>query len=86
MAKMPTQKDYLNFYGSGRKVEVCECEYDSHGNILDFATSTYEGRDLKNVPTNTPLQLNILDRHGDKIEDILIHINAEGQIVEGYNF
>ena len=81
--KMPTQKDYIRYYGGGAKVEVLACEYDAQGYILDFAVQAWRGRDLKNVPTNTPLQLNILNRDDDKIEDVLISITNDGQIVDG---
>lgn len=30
-----------------------------------FATDVWEGRQLRNVPVDTPLQLNIMDRNGE---------------------
>jgi len=77
--RKPTKQDYLSYAGYPRslKVEVCACEYDSQGNILDFATETWAGRDLRSVPTDTPLQLNILDSDGEKVEDLGITINGK---------
>jgi len=82
--RMPTKSDYLAYAGYSRsyQVEVCACEYDSKGMILDFATDGWEGRQLRNVPTDTPLQLNIMDRNGDKMEDIGISINGETGEIE----
>ena len=82
--RMPTKSDYLDYAGYPRsyQVEICACEYDENGCIIDFATDTWEGRELRKVPVDTPLQLNIMNRHGDKEEDIGISINGETGDIE----
>ena len=52
--------------------------------ILDFATKTWECayNTLEFVPVDQPLQLNIMDRNGDKMEDIGISINGETGEIE----
>ena len=83
--KRPTKSDYLAYAGYDRshKVEVVSCEYDPEGNIIDFATDGWEGRLLRRVPINQPLQLCINDRTDDRMEDILISITSEGEVVDG---
>jgi hypothetical protein len=84
----PTKSDYLNYAGYSPRhylVEICDCDYDENGMILNFATDTWECVDntLEFVPVDTPLQLNIIKRHnGDKMEDIGISINGETGEIE----
>ena len=80
----PTKADYLAYAGYSRsyQVEICACEYDSEGMILNFATDGWEGRELRNVPVDQPLQLNIMGRNGDKMEDIGVSINGETGEIE----
>ena len=82
--RMPTKADYLAYAGYSRnhQVEICACEYDENGNILDFATDGWDEGEYERVPVDTPLQLNIMDRHGDKMEDIGISINGETGEIE----
>ena len=82
--RKPTKTDYLNYAGYSRsyQVEICACEYDENGNILDFATDGWDEGEYEGVPVDTPLQLNIMDRNGDKMEDIGISINGETGEIE----
>ena len=82
--RKPTKSDYLAYAGYSRfyQVEICACKYDSDGMILDFATSSWEAGEYEGVPVDQPLQLNILDRNGDKMEDIAISINGETGEIE----
>lgn len=82
--RKPTKAEYLAYagYPASFQVEICACEYDENGSILDFATAGWEGASLRNVPVETPLQLNIIDRNGDKEEDIGISINGETGEIE----
>lgn len=86
--KRPTKGMYLQAYGapSSYKIEVCACKYNSKGEIVDFATEVFEGRNLKAVPLCTPLQLNIMDRNDEKVEDVLFHLDSTGAIIFGYDF
>jgi hypothetical protein len=80
--RKPTKSDYLAYAGYSRsyQVEICACKYDENGNILDFATDSWGRGELRNVPVDQPLQLNILDRNGEKMEDIGISISETGEI------
>ena len=85
---MPTAQDYINYYASYEDandyiIEICECEYDELGHILDFATNSYQDDDLNNVPINTPLQLNIMNSDFSKIDDVCISITNEGLVTNG---
>ena len=85
---MPTVQDYVDYYMSYEDaddyiIEICECEYDEHGNILDFATRSYQDDELASGPKNTPLQLNIMNNEFSKIEDVCISITDTGLIVNG---
>lgn len=85
---MPTVQDYVDYYMSYEDaddyiIEICECEYDTDGSILDFATNSYQDDDLDNVPINTPLQLNIMNNEFSKIDDVCISITDTGLIVDG---
>jgi len=82
--RKPTKSDYLAYAGYSRsyQVEVCACEYDENGNILDFATDSWEAGEYEGVPVDQPLQLNIMDRNGEKMEDIGISINGETGEIE----
>lgn len=85
---MPTAQDYINYYTSYENandyiIEICECEYDDHGNILDFATNSHQEDMLNNVPINTPMQLNIMNSDFSKIDDVCISITNDGSIIDG---
>ena len=85
--KKPTKSDYLNYAGYSPRhylVEICACVYDEEGMILDFAINTWEceNNTLEFVPVDTPLQLNITKRNGDKMEDIGISINGHTGEIE----
>lgn len=82
--RKPTKADYLAYAGYSRsyQVEICACKYDEEGCILDFATAGWEEGEYEGVPVDTPLQLNIMDRNGDKEEDIGISINGETGEIE----
>lgn len=80
----PTKADYLNYAGYSRsyQVEICACVYDEEGMILDFAIAGWDEGEYEGVPVDQPLQLNIMDRNGDKVEDIGISINGETGEIE----
>ena len=85
---MPTAQDYINYYTSYENandyiVEICECEYDEKGLILDFATNSYQDDELNNVPINKPLQLNIMNLDFSKIDDVCISITNDGLVTNG---
>ena len=80
---MPTKKQFLLWagYSSNHIIEICECTYDEFGNIIDFATDSWDEDNLKNIPINKVLHLNIMNRNYDKQEDIPFMINSNYQIV-----
>lgn len=82
--RKPTKADYLKYAGYSRsyQVEICECVYDEEGMILDFAIDGWDEGEYEGVPVDQPLQLNIMDRNGDKVEDIGISINGETGEIE----
>jgi len=85
---MPTVQDYVDYYMSYEDaddyiIEICECEYDEKGLILDFATNSYQDDELNNVPINKPLQLNIMNLDFSKIDDVCISITDNGLVTNG---
>lgn len=94
MFKQPKKADYIEFmrrqgltWKSRFSLCIEEAEYDEIGDIVNwFAGETYEGRTLRNTPAGVPLQLDIRDNQGDKVDDFCIIIDpASGQILNGWS-
>lgn len=94
MFKQPKKEDYIAFTKEQglawkSKFSLCieEAEYDEVGDIVNwYAGNTYEGRTLRNTPAGEPLQLDVRDEHGDKVDDFCIIVDpTSGQILNAWS-